>query len=149
MMQYKIFKHVSGSTEVVKQGWSWPASQLIFVWALKEKMWSVGLNQGLIFLVCMLIVLFAPYTTPVGLLAIIFSCVLQLIICIVSGVKGNSWREKNLVSRGFEHVETVTAANSDGALALHLKGPSMQIASPAVHAGAPQSTGQSTGQSAG
>jgi hypothetical protein len=132
MMQYKIFKHPSGSIESVKQGFSWPASNLTFAWALKEKMWSRGLSQGFIFLVYISILLFAPYTTPVGSLAIVFACVLQLIICTVFGVKGNSWREKNLVARGFEHVETVTAANSDGAMALYVAGSNMQSAAPAA-----------------
>jgi hypothetical protein len=136
MMQYKVFKHPSGSTEVVKQGWSWPAFQLNFIWALKEKMWILGLHHGLVSLAFMSIVLFAPYTTRVGLLAIIYACVLQLTICIVSGVKGNSWREKNLVSRGFAHVDTVTAANSDGAIALYLKGTGVQNANPTAQASA-------------
>ena len=44
-----------------------------------------------------------------------------LIANIIFGVNGNSWREKNLSSRGFEEVNTVTAANPEGAIALHLK----------------------------
>jgi predicted RNA-binding Zn-ribbon protein involved in translation (DUF1610 family) len=43
------------------------------------------------------------------------------IIAIICGAKGNSWRQENLLSRGFEQVDTVNAANSEGALALYLK----------------------------
>lgn len=44
-----------------------------------------------------------------------------IIVNIVFGVNGNAWREKNLVSSGFEFRDTVTAANPDGAMALILK----------------------------
>jgi hypothetical protein len=50
--------------------------------------------------------------------------VLGLIAAIVFGVNGNSWREKNLGSRGFDLADIVTAANPEGALALHIKGTS-------------------------
>ena len=52
--------------------------------------------------------------------------VVAIIAYIIFGINGNSWREKNLVSRGFELVDTVTAANPEGAIALHLKGASAE-----------------------
>ena len=48
--------------------------------------------------------------------------VVAIIANIIFGINGNSWREKNLASRGFEQVDTVTAANPEGAVALYLKG---------------------------
>lgn len=48
--------------------------------------------------------------------------VVAIIADIIFGAEGNSWRETNLASRGFEQVDTVTAANPEAAIALHLKG---------------------------
>ena len=47
--------------------------------------------------------------------------VVLFVLSVVYGVFGNKWRAANLSSRGFEFVDTVTAANSEGAVALHMK----------------------------
>lgn len=52
--------------------------------------------------------------------------VVSIIINIVFGMNGNSWREKNLISRGYEQADTVTAANPEGAVALYLKAASVE-----------------------
>jgi len=40
---------------------------------------------------------------------------------IIFGANGQLWREKNLTTRGFNHVDTVTAADPEGAIALFLE----------------------------
>lgn len=40
----------------------------------------------------------------------------SIIISIVLGVNGNKWRKKHLISRDFDLMDTVTAANKDGLL---------------------------------
>ena len=47
--------------------------------------------------------------------------VVSIAISGIFGLNGNSWREKNLLSRGFEQVDTVSAANPEGAVALFLR----------------------------
>ena len=44
MKQYKIFKHPSGNSEAVKQGWSWPAFFFSFIWAMVKKQWALGVS---------------------------------------------------------------------------------------------------------
>lgn len=117
MKQYKVFKHPSGSTEAVKQGWSWPGFFFNFIWALVKKMWALGVGVLISFLVFGFFIGFASVRSS-GDAIINF---VALIANIIFGINGNSWREKNLVSRGFEKVDTVTAANPESAIALHLK----------------------------
>lgn len=122
MKQYKIFKHPGGASEAVKQGWSWPAFFFSSVWALTKRMWLLG---G-----CCLVSLFV---FGVGLGASgggedadLLINVVSIVINVIFGLNGNSWREKNLLSRGFEQVDTVSAANPEGAVALFLKAKSIR-----------------------
>lgn len=118
MKQYKMFKHPSGAIEAVKQGWSWPAFFFSIIWAMIKKMWALGGGFLVAFFILGLILGIAGAEEGVadGLINIA-----GIIVNIVFGINGNAWREKNLLSRGFEFQDTVTAANPDGAMALLLK----------------------------
>ena len=118
MKQYKVFKHPSGAIEAVKQGWSWPAFFFSFIWAMVKKMWALGVGFFAAFFILGIILGLAGVKENAanGLINIA-----AIIANIVFGVNGNAWREKNLLSRGFEFRGTVTAANPDGAMALILK----------------------------
>lgn len=111
MKQYKVFKHPSGTAEAVKQGWSWPAFFFSFVWAIVKKQWALGI---LVFFYVLVEDFFlGEVGVSEGLLILI-----RLIISLVFGAKGNSWREKNLISRGYQLSDAVYAANHIDALAL-------------------------------
>ncbi|EWH03571.1 hypothetical protein Q427_02585 [Halomonas sp. BC04] len=43
-------------------------------------------------------------------------------IYVACAINGNRWREKSLIDRGYDHVNTVSASNPEGAVALYLKG---------------------------
>jgi len=109
--QYKVFRHPAYELEAVKQGWSWPAFCFGAFWALSKKLWLLGAGwiagNVLVALV-----------DPKGLLPIVGG----LTAGIVVALNGNEWRERNLISRGYELVDTVTAGNPEGAVALFLKG---------------------------
>ena len=117
MKQFKIFKHPIGKIEAVKQGWSWPGFFFNFFWAMLKKMWGLALFYIAVFFVLGMIL---AALGDVSKLENFFNLV-GLILAIVFGVNGNSWREMNLKSRGFDEVDTLTAANPEGAIALHLK----------------------------
>lgn len=117
MKQYKIFKHPSGSSEAVKQGWSWPAFFFNCIWAMAKKQWALGVAVLIGFLVLGFVV-GAAGGREGGEGFINFA---SFIVSIIFGMNGNSWREKNLISRGYEQEDTVTAANPEGAVALYLK----------------------------
>lgn len=117
MKQYKIFKHPSGNNEAVKQGWSWPAFFFSFIWAMVKKQWALGISV----LIGVLVFGFVVGAVVGGEGGDALINIVSIIINIVFGINGNSWREKNLISRGYESVDTVTAANPEGAVALYLK----------------------------
>lgn len=112
MKQYKIFRHPSGTSEAVKQGWSWPAFFFGFIWAAVKKQWALSVAVA----VCFFFLGFALANVGDELINIV-----GIIVSIVFGLNGNAWREKNLASRGYELMDTVTAANPEGATALYLK----------------------------
>jgi len=118
MKQYKILKHPSGEIEAVKQGWSWPGFYFSFIWAMVKKMWALGIGflAAFFFLGIILGLSGTESGAADGLINIA-----AFIVNIVFGINGNSWREKNLLARGFEIKDTVTASNPDGAMALFLK----------------------------
>lgn len=118
MKQYKILKHPAGSIEAVKQGWSWPGLFFTFIWAFIKRLWMIGVGVlAVAFLVGVVFSSIADPATVDGL-----SNVVGIIVSLAFGLRGNIWRERNLLSRGFDHVDTVSANNPEGAIALHLKG---------------------------
>lgn len=114
MKEFKIFEYPEGSNEPVKQGWSWPGFFFGPIWAMVKQMW--GLGVGL--LVAVIVLAMFPVDTAIGGLATLVS----LGIYVACGINGNRWREKHLSSRGYDHVDTVSASNPEGAVALYLKG---------------------------
>ncbi len=112
MNQYKIFKHPSGAFEAVKQGWSWPGFFFSYPWAFFKRMWGLGICVVLIFLMLSFII----DTNMGGVDGNKMIALLAITANIILGLYGNSWREKNLVSRGFEKMGEVTATTPGGAV---------------------------------
>lgn len=119
MKQYKVFDHPTGKIEIVKQGWSWPGFFFTAIWAFFNRMWLIGGVVFAAFFVGTVLGEIAGGETEQDIDLIIDIAI--LILPIVFGVKGNSWREKNLQGRGYEYRTTVTVANPKGALAIYIK----------------------------
>lgn len=117
MKQYKIFKHPSGAVEAVKQGWSWPAFFGGILWAAAKRLWIIGFGVLSAFLVIGFVV--ANTAGQQWGDAIING--LGATVNLIFGVHGNGWREQNLLSRGFQTKQTVSAANPREAVSLYLK----------------------------
>lgn len=116
MKLYEVYTSPLGKMEAVKQGWSWPAFFFVWIWACVKKMWALGIGV----IAALLIVLFV-FTVVDTDEAVIdgFFIFANIVIGIVFGLRGNSWREKNLLSRGFSLAATESATNPEAALALH------------------------------
>lgn len=135
MKNYKVFKHTDGRIEAVKQGWSWPGFVLElfglgFIWGLVKKLWLVA-----ILLIIFRVVLFviSNSVTPdlesynnyyeyqrameSALNYSLVFLVIQLGVAIFIGVKGNTFRETDLVKKGYQLIGTVSALNPDMAVA--------------------------------
>jgi hypothetical protein len=111
MKQYKVFAR-SSSKVLVKQGWSWPAFLIPPFWALTKRLWGVaaGVLFGSIVLAFTSDSIDVDGFEPVAVLVGI-----ELFVRIIFGMNGNSWREVNLISRGFEESEmVVTVGQSKG-----------------------------------
>lgn len=119
MKTYKVFVNPQGSSEAVKQGWSWPGFFFNIIWALVKKLWVLG--------VVLMILTFAlgfvegtmEVTSGKEAASEIsaFTSILNFVIAVIFGVKGNQWREKNLLSRGYKYQDTVDAQNPEAAIA--------------------------------
>jgi len=107
MKQYKVYKHPSGAIESVKQGWSWPAFLFSFIWALVKKMWAIGIG---------LLILSLVFISMLGTGSDLLINAVSIIVSVIFGIYGNSWREKNLESRGYEMKDTITAENPEDAV---------------------------------
>lgn len=117
MKQYKIFRHQAVVNEAVKQGWSWPAFFFGFIWAMVKKQWILGFGV-LLGLLLLSFISAPPGGSEGGYAAVGF---FSFIIGIILGVNGNKLRERNLVSRGYEHVGTMTATSPEDAIDLYIK----------------------------
>lgn len=109
MKQYKIFRHPTGAQEAVKIGWSWPAAFFTGIWSLIKGLWLVS---GVAWV---LIIVFGVTVIPPELCT-----AANLIMFIVFGINGNTWRENNLLSKGYQPMDVAFGNNPDAALAVHL-----------------------------
>jgi hypothetical protein len=116
MKEYKVVEHPIGKIEPVKQGWSWPAFFFNWVWALIKRMWGIAVTFFLISLFMEIIIDGAEF--GIGMIVMF---IVSIVIVFIFGMNGNDWREKNLLSRGFDFRMTVEALNQDHAVSTYLK----------------------------
>jgi hypothetical protein len=123
MKLYKIFENEVGHREAVKQGWSWPASLLTFIWAFVKRLYLAGA----IVLGCVIVVgflswkadeLFAMGDKSARALDRICESA-RWVITVLIGVNGNAWRERNLLQRGYIFRGVVAAHSPSEAMASH------------------------------
>jgi hypothetical protein len=141
LKEYNIYENPFGFQEAVKIGWSWPAFIFGGFWALWKKLWFIGSITICVYLIMFItleflswfyffkylsVSFFKPfeglienYTNFAFFRSIFF--LIGLIISIFFGKHGNKWREKNLISRGFEFKGTIRAETPEGAIAKHFK----------------------------
>jgi hypothetical protein len=123
MKTYKIFVNPQGTGEAVKQGWSWPGFFFNIIWALIKKMWVLGVVLVIVFFALGFIEVSIEVSSgkeaAAGISAI--TSILNLIMAVIFGVNGNKWREKSLLSRGFDYQDTVDAQNPEAAMAKWFK----------------------------
>lgn len=119
MKEFKVLKHPDGRSKAVKQGWCWPAFWFGSIWALVSRLWLVaGVTFAGVFSFGFMLGLLGVAGTPEINGVMNF---LGLVIALVFGSYGNTWRESKLVDSGYEFATTVQAKNKDGAIALSLK----------------------------
>ena len=84
------------------------------IWAFVKKLWGHGFGiLGIIILFTLIEKAFENERSDAGTLLMIL---LQFIVYILVGFKGNEWRVNNLQKRGFELVDTLQAETPDAAI---------------------------------
>jgi hypothetical protein len=108
-MEYKIFTHPSRSTESIKQGWSWPAFFVPPIWAVFKGLWPFAAGIWIAeFAVAMIVETDVGHAFERYLWVVLAAeCSMRLIF----GINGNSWREVNLIRRGYTESRMVTVGN--------------------------------------
>lgn len=112
MKNYSIYVNPIGDCVAVKNGWSWPAFFLNWVWACYKKLPAPAI-------IGLLIGIFVNYMLPFGAsvgestAAIL---VFNLIMPIVFGAAGNGWVKARLISKGYSIEGSVSAESLEGAV---------------------------------
>lgn len=119
---WKIYQHSElKKTESVKQGFSWPAFLFTWIWAFVKKLNKLGCIY-LFIVIVLRIIDNLPYFKKLDdlntlnslthneiIMKFSLACLLLIInfiFILYCGFTGNSFREKNLISRGYILIET-------------------------------------------
>lgn len=121
MKVFAVYKHPSLGAEAVKVGFSWPAAFFIVIWMLAKKLWVVAGLWIVAYIVLTIIQDAAVKSGSAGSILIVLAG--HLALGLFPAFKGNEWRIKNLLKRGFEFVASVPADTPDAAIAQALQDP--------------------------
>ncbi len=93
---------------VIKEGFSWPAFFIPFIWALWRHMWLAAIIYLLLlFATCLFIYFFSP--DPIS------QVVLTLGVAVIYGYVANDLQQSKLFKEGFALCAILKAADSDQA----------------------------------
>lgn len=120
MKKFAIYKHPDGRTQVIKEGFSFPAFLLPIGWSVYKRMWKFS---GLLFLMMILFNALDHSIVEAGGSIIDNDLwVANLLFHIGIGWSANKILEKHVKEHGFDKIDVVKAENADMALARHIKG---------------------------
>jgi len=122
MSSYKVFKHPEEGFEAVKSGFAWLA---IFnpIWPLFRGLWMVFISYIFVILIITSIdFAFYGFNGYIDIknaddLQLIF-LIIQIVIFLSPGFKGNEWTAKNLQRKGYIFYCSIEAKNKNEALIL-------------------------------
>jgi ABC-type transport system involved in multi-copper enzyme maturation permease subunit len=116
LREFEIFSKPSFPTMAVKRGFSWPGFFFSWIWAFTRGLWIHGT-----------VILAAG--VAIGFIDLIFfgaswwvSNLLVLVLNIVVGVRGNSWRSRKLEHNGYDFTALIEARSPASAVAAHSLG---------------------------
>ena len=120
MKTFKVYKHPVFDSEAIKDGVSFPAFFLNFLWMLYKKLWV----EFWIWLLLLLIISYTFYLGDTGwrpdsdneLLIIGTFILIQLIYYFYPLVYGNAWLGEQLEKEGYKLIDTVQAKDKKRAI---------------------------------
>ncbi|NOT23188.1 MAG: DUF2628 domain-containing protein [Nitrospiraceae bacterium] len=118
MKTFNVYRHPIQGLEAVKVGFSWPAASAGPIWMLGKQLWGWSALWIALYVSLSLVETDTDTSELGGAQALVY---LHLVagyaaLSLIPGLKGNQWREKNLVRRGFEMLGTVQAETSEAAI---------------------------------
>ena len=124
--EYQVFEHPVQGFDAVKIGWLWPAFFFTFIWALNKRLWP----WATVILIGYALIVSASIVANVYVCETMINrneCILlnTIIIAVVPslavliGRNGSTWRELNLIRRGYRNVGTQGAQSPEAAIAQH------------------------------
>ena len=122
MSSYKVFKHQEKGFQAVKSGFAWLAP-FNPIWPLFRGLWLMFITYIIIILVLASIDVemygFEGYIDipNANNLQLIFF-IIQIIIFLTPGFKGNEWTSNNLQKKGYVFDYSIEAKNINEAIAL-------------------------------
>ena len=123
MNSYQVYKHKTKETKSVKVGFAWLAIPFNLGWFISRGLWQVFFSY-------ILIILFlagVDYEIYGELGFLNFSTasdlhwlwlIIQIVVFILPGFKGNQWTATNLQKKGYEFAYSVQADNKKKAIEL-------------------------------
>jgi hypothetical protein len=122
MSSYKVFKHQEKGAQAVKSGFAWLAP-FNPIWPLFRGLWMVFIAYILIILVLagidVQIYGFEGYIDiPKASDPQLIFFIIQIIILVTPGFKGNEWTATNLQNKGYVFDCSIEAKNINEAIAL-------------------------------
>jgi hypothetical protein len=122
MSSYKVFKHQENGFKAVKSGFAWLAP-FNPIWPLFRGLWLMFISYIIILLILagvdVEIYGFEDYIDipNANNLQLIFF-IIQIIILVTPGFKGNEWTSNNLQKKGYVFDCSIVAKNKNEAIAL-------------------------------
>jgi hypothetical protein len=123
MNSYQVYKHKTKETKSVKVGFAWLAIPFNLGWFISRGLWQV-------FFLYILIILFLAGVDyeiygELGFLNLSTASdlhwlwlIIQIVVFILPGFKGNQWTATNLQKKGYEFAYSVQADNKKKAIEL-------------------------------
>ena len=118
MKTFNVYRHPSQGLEAVKVGFSWPAASAGPIWMLVKQLWGLSALWITLYFSLSLVETGTDKFEPGSAQALVYLHLVAgyVALSLIPGLKGNQWREKNLVRRGFEMLSTVQAETPEAAI---------------------------------
>jgi hypothetical protein len=118
MKTFNVYRHPLQGLEAVKVGFSWPAASAGPIWMLVKQLWGWSVLWIALYVSLSLVETDTDTSELGGIQALVYLHLVAgyVALSLIPGLKGNQWRERNLVRRGFEMLGTVQAETPDAAI---------------------------------
>ena len=118
MKTFNVYRHPIQGLEAVKVGFSWPAASAGPIWMLVKQLWGWSVLWIALYVSLSLVETDTDTSELGGIQVLVYLHLVAgyVALSLIPGVKGNQWRERNLVRRGFEMLGTVQAETPDAAI---------------------------------